>query len=99
MNNQPDQLDQALDEIFADRDFEITGIPRHWGSTDDKKIADKKARAAIKLLLLKARKEELRLACENWEKNPTKPASYMIDRTDELKSLEEEMKGVTDGKN
>lgn len=94
MNNQPDQLDQALDDLLFDPQ-------RYYIQDADGNFVEYDMNAGlqllkpdIKLLLLKARKEELRLACENWEKNPTKPASYMIDRTDELKSLAEEMKGV-----
>lgn len=43
-------------------------------------------RQALIELVAKARVDELKLACEYWEKNPTKPATYLIDRTEALSS-------------
>lgn len=56
-----------------------------WSSTAlSEKVHDLEALVARQVQA--ARVDELKRACENWELNPTLPATYMIDRTKELQA-------------
>jgi hypothetical protein len=53
-----------LDDILADWEYEVTGTPKHWEKTDERKAIDRRYKAAINRLIEKevrrARKDELR---------------------------------------
>jgi hypothetical protein len=52
------------------------------------------AEALIASYSREARISEVKKACENWEKNPTLPATYLIDRTKTIKEAKQNLSEV-----
>lgn len=63
-----------FDQALAQHDYEITGTPKHWEATDEKKAADAKLKAVVQAEVLKARIDELKKCKRYYEAKATKHA-------------------------
>jgi hypothetical protein len=85
--NPADEIDAILQDLLDDYALQDSYDFYYPGSEHFDEVVGKRhqknmreAKEAIAALQTAARVDELLLACEYWEKNPTKPATYLIDR-------------------
>ena len=84
MTSNNTDLDEILQPFSIHRSKYKTGI-----GTVARKQLNAKLQHHIKIAEIKARKDELLKTCKEWEKSPALPATYYMDRIDELNNLEQ----------